>query len=111
MRYILYVRLRAEFGCYKSWLQVSCPYAKGDNAELKRYNDFLANAAVTMSFISGKPINDFAVRQQIMFALTRQEEIRLSHARSFFLNKSVALETGFISRRHLPNVMLMEPAL
>jgi len=56
----------------------------------------------------GMEIQASAVENQIAWGITMQHDIRnQSHARNVILNKSAALEVGFISSSDLPKYMFI----
>jgi hypothetical protein len=97
MRREMYKRLCMEIGPHYTWDAKTKPAQKR-----LRYQQIIHDLAE--EFGGGTT----AVQQQINFATTTEKRlINQSHISSFIMNKSAALETGFIRTEDLPNTLLI----
>ncbi len=107
MRRILYARLVMEFGPHSSWELKNYPKGKR-----QRYLAVLEELAGYLSTLSGKAIEGTAIDQQVAWAVTRQEDITSSgFAYQFLMNKSAAIEMGFLASSELPAFMMTQTSL
>jgi hypothetical protein len=104
MRKAMYARLYMEFGPHSEWDPRS-PIKNKD-----RYPAVLKELAEYFSKTLDKEISPDAVKNQIDWGITRQKEMKdRSGIRNYILNKSAALEVGFIATASLPGYMLVKP--
>lgn len=104
LRRILYARLVMEFGPHASWVLKN--YPKGQR---KRYDLVLEELARYFSELTGSKFEATAVDQQIAWATTKQESItNAGFAYQFMMNKSAALEMGFLSSSELPEYIVTQ---
>jgi hypothetical protein len=95
MRKKLYSKLVKEIGPHQYWDAKIRPNAMRGN-----YDKLLSELAVEFG------AKETAIQQQINFATTTQQELGdRSHIRTFILNKSAAIEVGFITTPELPNYL------
>ncbi|MFO0937698.1 MAG: hypothetical protein U0798_14425 [Gemmataceae bacterium] len=101
MRRIMFGRLHMEFGEYSTWGGQRYP-----NGKKEEYEKTLEQLSVYFSSLVEEVITIDAVRNQIDFALTKQEEFKdQSHIRNYILNLSAALEVDFMKYKDLPNYL------
>ncbi len=104
LRRILYARLVMEFGPHETWLLKN--YPKGQK---ERYGEVLKELAAYFTQLTGDRFEASAVDQQVAWATTRQESITTeSFAYQFIMNKSAALEMGFLTSSRLPSYMVTQ---
>src|SRR6266480_721978 len=89
----MYAEIVKQIGPHRDWDEKIRPLQKR-----REYDQLLSKLAEEFE---GEPT---ALQQQINFATTTQWGLtNQSHIKSFILNKSAALETGFILTNELPN--------
>lgn len=104
LRRILYARLVMEFGAHASWELKN--YPKGQK---RRYEFVLQELAKYFTELTGNQFEATAVDQQVAWATTKQESITTAgFAYQFMMNKSAALEMGFLSSAELPEYMVTQ---
>jgi hypothetical protein len=97
IRRVLYMRLVRRFGPSGKWKKTFSP-GRGLDEEFDEFCKAFANAVGAKS---GE-----AVKHQIRFAMPETEHGSTwgRHAQTAILNKTAALETGFITDSQLPNL-------
>ena len=104
MRRVLYARLVMEFGAHATWEVRNYPKGKR-----KRYDVVLEELARYFSTQSGSTFHGSALDQQVAWATTKQESItNAGFAYQFIMNKSAALEMGFLSSAELPDYIVTQ---
>lgn len=97
VRRVLYRRLVELFGPYEKWEKSSSP-GRGLDADFDQFCRIIAQAV-------GASSGD-AVKHQIRFAMpeTKKGSTWERQAQTAILNKAAALEAGFITDKHLPDI-------
>lgn len=97
VRRVLYKRLVELFGPYDEWEKTSSP-GRGLDEEFDKFCRTFAQA------VGAKSAD--AVKHQIRFAMpeTKRGSTWERHAQTAILNKAAALEGGFITDKHLPDI-------
>lgn len=88
---ILYKQLVDKFGPFSSWETNTHPPDKDE------FEEFCKGFANVIGAKSGR-----AVKQQIRWAITDQEYVSRTYMTTYFGNKVVAMNVGFITRDKLP---------
>jgi len=94
---LLYKTLVKNFQEYASWETKSYPKNR-DN-----YNNFCNAFATSIGAKSGD-----AVKNQIAWATTTQDNVVDSHINVFLDNKTAAFKAGFITKKYIPSTFLCE---
>lgn len=96
-----------EFGPHESWGLKNYPIDQKD-----RYTEVLKEIAVYFTGLTNTKFEASAVDQQVAWATTRQESItNESFAYQFVMNKSAALEMGFLTSARLPAYMVTQTSI
>jgi len=104
LRVIVFSAIMKEFGEYNSFDGYFCP--KGESQKL---NELLEKLQVTLKIISENDFSQDAIKQQIAFAITKQDSFNSKgHVYNWILNTAAALEAGYITSNILPDVTLSE---
>lgn len=106
LRVRLYSRLLSEFGPHSEWGTFAYPQGKRG-----RFEEVLRELADEFSRVSGKSFEWTALEQQMKWAITRQGRVKnAGFAYQYILNKSAALEAGFLTSSELMPFVHLEPA-
>jgi len=94
---LLYTELVKQFGPYSEWKTSTCPFS--DIIDAEKYEKWVIAFATAVGANSGE-----AVKNQIAWAITKQDDINaLAFATLFLKNKTVAYECGFIGTGNMPS--------
>lgn len=98
MRTIMFRRLVQQFGPYETWGRRTYPSNHKDE-----YRRTLHEIAGFFSALTGETLRASAVELQIKYGYTPQGEIKeQGRVRTWILNKSAAMDAGFIKTSELP---------
>ena len=103
-----YTKLKKEFGTYSKWTSVNLPPSENPAKDLENFQKEVGNLYQHLEGISpAKWENKWkSLNQQLAFAVTPQPTLRGTQVLNWAGNMIAAKEAGFITNKHIPDLVL-----